>query len=178
MRVRSVEPCPFTPFDVVIVLGAKARPDGTPSAAMERRVKAACAVVTDGLARHVLFSGGPVAHPRPEAWIMRDLAVLWGMSADLMVIEARSRNTIENARFSIPLVRERAWRRVAVVTDGFHVPRALYVFRRFGLKAEGIPAYPSGRGGRRWWLAHFREAAAMPWTILRVERQLLFERFR
>jgi len=23
-----------------------------------------------------------------------------------------------------------------------------------------------------WWLAHLREAAALPWTVLRVERRL------
>lgn len=163
------------PFDAAIVLGAMLRPDGSPSPAMERRVARGVALLAEGRVRHLLMSGGPVGHPTPEAWAMRDLALAVGVPAAQIVVEDRSRNTIENARLSAPLAAARGWRRLLVVSDAYHLPRALYVFRRFGLSVHPAAARPQ-RPGRDWWAAWLREAAAMPWTVIRVERKKLFTR--
>jgi len=156
-------------FDVAIVLGAPSRPDGTPSPAQRRRVRAAVALAESGRAGHLLMSGGPVTDARAEAVTMRDLALAQGIAADRVTIEDRSLNTIGNARLSAPIIVWHGWRRLAVVTDVFHLPRAIYVFRRHGLPAIGIPAYPEDWPRSEWWLAWLREAAALPWTVLRVE---------
>lgn len=170
MVSESVEP-----FDVAIVLGAMVRPDGTPSPALERRVRHAVTLAGQGRARNLLMSGGPVAHPEPEAHVMRDMAVAQGVPAGRVHVESQSRNTIQNALLSAPMLTARGWSRAVVVTDAFHLPRALYVFRRFGLKVEGSPAYPPGRPAKEWWLAYLREAGALPWTVIRVERRLHLE---
>ena len=156
-------------YDVAIILGARLRPDGSPSPALERRVRHGIALVQAGRAAALLMTGGGV---RPEAPVMRDLAVAAGVPADRVHVEARARNTIENALFSAPLIRAAGWRRLLVVTDSFHRPRAAYIFRRFGLDVAvaGVrPEQPSGQ----WWLAHLREAVALPWTMLRVEARRL-----
>ena len=59
-------------------------------------------------------------------------------------------------------------RRVLVVTDAFHVPRSRYIFARLGLEVTVAGVYPAHLSAQ-WWLAHLREAAALPWTMLRVE---------
>jgi uncharacterized SAM-binding protein YcdF (DUF218 family) len=166
------------PFDAAIVLGAMLRPDGSPSAAMARRVAHAVALARTGRVAHLLMTGGPVAHATPEAWVMRDLALAGGFAAERIVVEDRSRNTIENARLSAPLVAERGWRRLLVVTDSYHIPRALYVFRRFGLDARGAGAPPPRTGRRDWWAAVLREAVALPWTLVRVEAEMIGRRPR
>lgn len=116
------------------------------------------------------MSGGPVSHPTPEAWAMRDLALSLGLAAARVEIEDRARNTIENALHTRPILAARGWRRVLVVTDAYHLPRALYVFRRLGVMAEGAGARPSRRRAE-WVLAWLREVAALPWTVARVERR-------
>ena len=162
------------PFEVAIVLGAPARPDGSPSPAQRRRVLAAVALVREGRAERLLMSGGPVLHPAPEAAMMRDLALAEGVAPERVLVEDRSINTIDNARRSGPIIAHHRWRRLALVTDVFHLPRALYVFRRFGLAATGIAAYPQGWPRSEWWLAWGRELLALPWTLLRVEARRWF----
>lgn len=153
------------PFDVAIVLGARVRPDGTPSAALERRVRHAVGLAEAGAVRHLLLTGGPVAHPTPEAQAMRDLALALGLPAERLTVEDCARNTIQNALLSAPILERHGWGKAVLVTETWHLPRALYVFRRLGLAVTG-----SGAGaGPGWWLAALREVGALPWTMIRVE---------
>jgi uncharacterized SAM-binding protein YcdF (DUF218 family) len=151
-------------------------PDGSPSAAMARRVGHAVALAQSGRVGHLLMTGGPVRHPVPEACAMRDLALDSGIAPERIVVEACARNTIENARLSVPLVAARGWRRLLVVTDIYHVPRALYAFRRHGLRVRGDAPPPPASGHGEYWAAWLREAAALPWTVIRVERAKLLPR--
>ncbi|MEO5337179.1 MAG: YdcF family protein [Magnetospirillum sp. WYHS-4] len=148
--------------DVIIVLGAALRPDGSPSPALERRVARGVRAFREGLAPHLLLSGGAVRHARPEAEAMAALALAQGVPAGNIVQEPRSANTFENALHCRLMMEERAWRRAVVVTDSFHMPRALFVFRRLGIPAVGCRV--EGRGGEsrwRWAVACLREVAAL-----------------
>lgn len=166
---------PVECFDAAIVLGARVRPDGSPSPALLRRVRHGVKLLRAGRAAHLLMTGGPVGHAVPEAVVMRDLALAEGVPAERLHLEDQSRNTIENARLSAPLIARAGWSRLAVVTDPHHLPRALYVFRRLGLRVAGAAAPPPVRRGKEWWLSYLREASAFPWTVLRVERSILLE---
>ena len=159
---------PVETFDVAVVLGAMVLPDGSPSAAMLRRVGHAVSLFQSGRTAHLLMTGGPVGHPVPEARAMRALALAAGVPAERVAGEEVSRNTIENAQLSRPILAERGWRRVVVVTDAFHLPRALYVFRRLGIAAAGSGARPE-HPSAAWYAAWAREALALPWTVMRVE---------
>lgn len=163
---------PVESYDVAIVLGAKIEADGTPSPAMARRVSHAVELLRSGRVGALLMTGGATTSPTPEAWIMRQLALDAGTPPEYVHVEDRALNTIENALYSAPLVHAHGWNRLVVVTDSFHLPRARYIFRRFGLRVAVAGARPE-RPTRDWWLAHLREAVAIPWTILRVERALL-----
>lgn len=159
-------------YDVAIILGARLRDDGTPSPALARRVGRGVELIHAGRAGALLMTGGVTGAAVSEARVMRELAVAAGVPAALIHLEERSRNTIQNARFSAPIVREQGWRRVLVVTDSFHCPRTAYIFRRCGLAAAITGVRPDAPAAE-WWLAHMREAVALPWTILRVEAQRL-----
>ena len=56
-------------------------------------------------------------------------------------MEARSRNTAENAAFTKNLVQPRPGERWLLVTSAQHIPRAIGCFRRVGFPIE---AYPVG----------------------------------
>jgi uncharacterized SAM-binding protein YcdF (DUF218 family) len=68
------------------------------------------------------------------------MLVAAGISPARILIEVRSRTTLENARFTGTLVgfaRSRNW---LLVTSPFHLPRAVGTFRQVGFNVIGVPA--------------------------------------
>lgn len=169
---------PHPRADALIILGAALAPDGRASPALSRRIAHGASLYHAGAAPVVVSSGGGPSRARggpTEAEVMahvlhHDHAV----PATALVCEADSRTTLENARFSLALARARGWRRVIVVTDGTHLPRALLTFRRLaagtGIAVAGEAApHPAPFRGR-WWLTAAREAAAFGFYALRLLR--------
>ena len=64
---------------------------------------------------------------RAEAMAMAQIAVAAGVPEEDIAVEARSRDTIGNIWFTKPLLAEHRWRRVLVVTSGWHAPRVRYL---------------------------------------------------
>ncbi len=81
-----------------------------------------------------LISGGTDA-ATPVGAILRD----WGIAADRIVLEDRSRNTAENAAFTRALVDPKPDERWLLVTSAYHMPRAIGVFRHAGFVVEPYP---------------------------------------
>jgi uncharacterized SAM-binding protein YcdF (DUF218 family) len=148
--------------EAVVVLGAALVAPGVPGPALRRRLEHGLAVFTEREAAHLLVSGGVVGPPPAEAQVMRELALARGVAAERIIVEDMARNTFENAVYCGRIIRERGWRRVIVVTDAFHLPRALYVFRRLGLEVagEGVPRRP-GISHLSWTCAHLGERIRM-----------------
>jgi uncharacterized SAM-binding protein YcdF (DUF218 family) len=67
---------------------------------------------------------------------MRQFLVDLGVPAEHIVMEDRSLNTIESIREVQAMARDE---RVALVTSGFHMPRAMRLARQAHLKAEAFP---------------------------------------
>lgn len=98
----------------------------------------------------VLLSGGnPERAPLPEAQLMRTvLEREFGIRARW--VEQRSDTTAENARYSALQLRPLGIDRVLLVTDAFHMPRALRVFVQAGLSPVAAPTGYIGRREFRW----------------------------
>jgi len=144
--------------DAVLVLGAATVSPGVPGPALRRRIEYGVALFLDRGAGHIVFSGGVVGPPPAEAHVMRDMAMTLGVDGKRIVIEEEARNTFENAVYSGRIIRERNWRRVLLVTDGFHLPRAAYIFSRLGIEVEpvGVPRDP-GVTRASWLRQHIAE---------------------
>lgn len=151
--------------DAIVVLGAAVLRPGVPGPAMARRVAHAVRVMKCRQIDYLVVSGGIVGPPPAEAEVMRRLAVVEGVDPARIVVEDRARNTFENAVYTGRIMRDRGWRRVVVVTDAFHMRRALYAFRRIGLVADGEAV--TGLGGMSrwtWCAAHARELRALAYS--------------
>lgn len=116
--------------DAVVVLGARLRRDGGLTAALEERVRVGVGLWRRGIAPILVMTGGGPPG-REEAPTMASYAAELGVPRELLRTEARAGNTAENARFVAAMLRPRA--RVWLVTQPFHLRRAMYWFRKAGL---------------------------------------------
>ena len=128
------------PYDVIIILGAKPLSGGLPGPAIERRVTHGVKLYVAGRAPNVLMSGGVTQGVVPEAEIMAKVAVDAGVKAASLYREEVSTRTFENARECCRVMGEKGWRKAIVVTDHFHMRRALMCFESLGCHVTPDPA--------------------------------------
>ena len=104
------------------------------------RVYKAAQLYRSGKGGRVFVAAGnqPWSQPGPsEASLIGELLVEWGVPADAIQLEGRSRNTRENALNIKPMLEETGCDRSLLVTSAAHMQRALASFR-----AVGLYAYP------------------------------------
>ena len=89
---------PVQESDVIIVLGAQVKADGTPSVALERRLTAALESYREK--RQILIVCGAQGgdEPRAEGDVMRDWLLAQGVPETDVIAETSSFNTRENLR--------------------------------------------------------------------------------
>lgn len=159
-RSRNATP---KPASVIVILGCKVHLDGTPSIALQRRIEAGAALFHAGLAPEILVSGGSVNGSPNEATSMSQALQVLGVPDQAILLESTSQNTWENVLFCMPLISGPA----IVVSDDWHLPRALHLFERAGISAQGFGA----RGERSWrWRCISREVLGYWLTRLRTWR--------
>jgi len=132
-------------FDVIIVLGAAQKSDGTAGPAMARRVRHGVKCFNQGRAGVVLMAGGRTTSDVPECETMAELAQSEGLSPETIYQEAFSTRTLENAIECQKIMVDKGWRTALLVTDGYHMPRSLYTFRALGIDVSGnaVPFSPT-----------------------------------
>jgi uncharacterized SAM-binding protein YcdF (DUF218 family) len=141
--------------DGIIVLGGAISPDV--SAARDEvalneaaeRLTVAVELAQRYPAVRIVFSGGSGALIYDEGaeapFALRMLEGL-GISRARVLLEDRSRNTVENAIFSKALIQPKPGERWLLVTSAHHMPRAIGVFRKAGFPVEAYPVDWRTRG--------------------------------
>jgi len=142
-------------WDCILVLGAGVRADGTPSHMLEDRLKTAIALYQAGAAPKLLMSGDHGQIEYDEVNVMRQYALDAGVPSEDIFMDHAGFSTYD----SIYRARDVFLAdRILVVTQRYHLPRALYIAEALGVEAEGISAdlrVYAGQIGR-----DVREAAA------------------
>lgn len=132
------------PADVAVVLGAAVETGGRPNPCLVARVRRAAGLYYDGLTRHIVVTGGTDRGTGlVEAEHMARWLVQQGVPEEAILQEPRASSTAENIAFTTPLLRERGWRSVLLVSDPYHLPRAAALARRAGWEVAPVPATES-----------------------------------
>ena len=158
---------PVGDSDVIIVLGAQVKEDGTPSVALERRLTAALESYQKDRQLIIVCGAQGSNEPRPEGDVMRDWLTARGVPEGDVVAETESFNTRENLENAKDIMDSRGLSRALVVTSDYHVARALELCRQMGIAAagKGSPSKPE------YFLKnHFREG--LSWIKLWLESML------
>jgi len=141
--------------DGVVVLGGAVSPDVSGARneiALNESAERVTAVAE--LARlypkaRILFSGGSGAliyDEGTEAEFVVRLFESFGIAPERVMLEDRSRNTVENAIFSKEMVVPKPGERWLLVTSAYHLPRAIGAFRKAGFPVEPYPVDWRTRG--------------------------------
>jgi vancomycin permeability regulator SanA len=159
--VADVAAAPPRPY--AIVLGNRVFADGSPSRELAARLETALALVQTGRAGSVIVSGRAAAdYDEPHA--MADWLAARGVPRAQIVVDVTGHRTAA----TMAAAAARGVRAAHVVTQGYHLPRALYLARRAGIDALGVPAPVRRAAGWESFRVLFRESAARAEIVLEV----------
>ncbi|HXX80876.1 MAG TPA: YdcF family protein [Thermodesulfovibrionales bacterium] len=143
--------------DVIILLGGGVNdvvPDlsgiGTPSEEMLGRIITAVRLQRR-LDIPIIVSGGSVFKDKAaEAPIVKRFLVDLGVAERKVIIEEKSRDTIENARYTVEICGARGYSKPLLVSSASHMKRALLSFRNAGMEVSPFPAGFKSVGRERY----------------------------
>ncbi|MFQ3574416.1 MAG: YdcF family protein, partial [Thermodesulfovibrionales bacterium] len=133
--------------DVIILLGGASdlqAPDltglGSPNGDTLARVVTAVRLYKD-VKVPIIVSSGKVFENKPsEANILKRFLIDLGVPEDKIIIEDKSRDTIENARYSKEICVQRGFKKPAIVTSAYHIKRSVMSFKKVDMSVIPIPA--------------------------------------
>lgn len=127
----------LAPAPVALVFGAYVAPDGTPSSAVEDRLVTAWKLFESGKVAKLILSGDHGQSDYDEVNGMKEYLERRGVPKDVLFLDHAGFDTYDS------LLRARevfGVEEVILVTQEFHLPRALYIADKLGLKAQGAVA--------------------------------------
>lgn len=124
-------------FDVIVVLGAGVRPGGVPSDMLRDRLEVGNELYFAGYAGKILMSGDHMSPDYNEVGVMKKYAIEAGVEENAIYLDHAGLSTYDSI-----------WRlanifgaeKVLIVTQSYHLPRALYLAKSFGIDAYGLSA--------------------------------------
>lgn len=150
---------------VAIVFGAGLRRDGTPTAILRDRVETAANLYASGKVEKILMSGDNRLENYNEPESMRQYALSLGVPAQAIVLDYAGRRTYDTcyrakAIFGVDSA--------LLVSQKFHLPRALFLCNTLGLDAAGVEANQRHYRRLSLFLWNFREQLATIGAFLDV----------
>jgi SanA protein len=135
---RAIDPPSQTPPQpIAIVFGAGLRRDGTPTTVLADRIRTAASLYHQGTVARLLLSGSDLDRFGDEAQAMRTLTLRLGVPDEAILVDTqghRTYATCANAR------RDFGVRQAVLITQRYHLPRALAICEALGIHARGTPA--------------------------------------
>lgn len=150
------------PAPVALVLGAAVSPDGTPSGFLAARLELARRLYEAGKVQVILVSGDNMAPEYNEPDAMRAYLVAAGVPAARVVADYAGFDTYDSC------ARARRVFGVAeaiVVTQSYHLPRAVATCLRLGLSVVGVGDETARRFRRPWRVGTLRDQVACVKTV-------------
>jgi uncharacterized SAM-binding protein YcdF (DUF218 family) len=142
---RSLAPASntsLTRFDAIIVLGTPADSDGNPTPEQLARVTEAVNEYKRGAAPRLILTGGAAHNHFVEARVMARTAEAQGIPVSAIFVEPQAMDTIQNACYSVRIMKAHGWHSAEVVSTAFHLPRAELIFSDLPMSSGSISSGP------------------------------------
>jgi SanA protein len=133
-QLHTVASAPSKP--VAIVFGAGLRRNGGPTTILYDRVAAAVELYQLGKVQRLILSGDArFGHDEPGA--MRQTALQLGVPDEALTLDGAGWSTYDTCYRAKEIF---GVNRVSLVTQNFHLPRALFICEALGMQADGVSA--------------------------------------
>jgi len=152
---------------LIVIFGAVVRPDGSPSAALLRRIGYGLEASRDWPDAPILCSGGACRPGRSEAAIMAEALLDAGVAQARLILDEASLTTADNVEAAAAQARAGGHPFVVACSDGYHLPRVRLLLALYGVRCR------PWRGTDRAPLEHrvamgLREGLAIPHSLVRA----------
>jgi vancomycin permeability regulator SanA len=152
---------PATP--VALVLGAQVNPDGTPSAFLAARLDLAKRLYDAGLIRMIIVSGDHLAPEFNEPVAMRNYLIRAGLPKERVIADTGGFDTYESC---LRATRIFNLSQLIIVTQSYHVVRAVATCRALGIDATGVGDNSARQHALPWWRGVIRDQLACAKTVV------------
>lgn len=147
---------------VALVLGAGVKPNGRLSTLLKDRADAAIELYRAGKVDKLLMSGDNRVSHYNEPMRLRDYAVAHGVRPEDVLMDFAGRRTYDSVYRAKHIFRQD---RLIIVSQRFHLDRAIFLSRHIGVRAYGLGADKPKHFSLR---AHVRELGASAGALVDV----------
>lgn len=123
--------------DCILVLGCYVFENGTPSAMLHDRLQRSVELYETGASPKLLMSGDHGRYTYNEVDAMKQFAVDAGISSEDVFMDHAGFSTYESIYRAKEIFQAE---KIVIVTQEYHLYRALYIAERFGIEAYGVSA--------------------------------------
>ncbi len=132
--------------DCIMVLGCSVRPDGTPSGMLRDRLDKGIELYEDGVSDRLLMSGDHGRKNYDEVNRMKQYAIDEGIPSGDIFMDHAGFSTYESMYRARDIFQVK---KIIIVTQRYHMYRALYVAQAMGMEAYGVESDPRRYGGQK-----------------------------
>lgn len=132
--------------DCILVLGAGVRADGTPSHMLTDRLLTGISLYETGASPKLLMSGDHGRQEYDEVNCMKDFAIEKGVPSEDIFMDHAGFSTYDSLYRAKEVF---GAEKVVIVTQKYHLYRALYIAQSLGLEAVGVSADLRTYSGQR-----------------------------
>jgi len=144
-----------TDADCILVLGCGVREDGTPSLMLRDRLEKGIELYEAGAAPKLLMSGDHGRKDYDEVNLMKGYAMEKGVPSEDIFMDHAGFSTYDSMYRARDIF---CAEKVIIVSQEYHLYRALYLAEKLGLEAYGVPAQDVNYRGQAY--REFREMLA------------------
>lgn len=125
----------LTDVDCILVLGCQVKEDGVPSHMLEDRIRRGIALYEDEAAPKLLMSGDHGRTNYNEVGTMKAIAIEAGIPSEDIFMDHAGFSTYESLWRAKEIF---GAKKVIIVTQKYHLYRAIYIAERLGIEAYGV----------------------------------------
>lgn len=147
-------------YDAAVILGAAVWSGDKPSPVFRERIVKGYELLSADIVEFLVLTGGNAPNELTEAEVAKRTLLAMGADPTRIVLEERTSSTVEQVLFVRDELKKQGWKSFLIVSDQFHLKRALEICDFNDVDAQGI-ASESPLGPTTLVAYHLRESAAL-----------------